>query len=143
MTTLELTKNEYTLSTDPEKIQWPVVHRLLLGSYWANDRPPQRTEIGAAHSMVFGIYHQGTQVGFARVITDQAIMAWLLDVIIDENHRGKGLGTWLVGSIVALPELQGLRRFMLTTADAHGLYRKFGFEVVAEPGILMERRANG
>lgn len=92
------------------------------------------------HSLVFGVYHDSRQIGFARVITDQAIVAWLLDVIIDEEYRGRGIGTWLVEFIVAHPDLQGLKRFMLATNDAHSLYEKFGFITVTDPGNLMEKK---
>ena len=130
----------YNISTDPSRFDIALIHRWLSEqSYWARGIPRDVVERSIEGSLSFGIYHQTQgQVGFARVITDRATFAYLADVFVLEAHRGKGLSKRLMQAIVDHPDLQGLRRWMLGTRDAHGLYAQFGFgPVVAER--LMER----
>jgi len=134
----EWQRGEFTLSTDPSRIDLDAVHGYLSTSYWAPGIPKELVARSIAHSLAFGIYHGTAQVGFARVITDRATFAYLADVFVLERYRGRGLAKWMMEVIVAHPELQGLRRWMLATRDAHGLYRHHGFEPVADPGALMQ-----
>jgi len=132
----------YTISDDPARLDLGAVHRYLSQeSYWARGLPRETLERSITGSLCFGVYREtGEQVGFARVITDRATFAWLADVFVLTAHRGRGLSKWLMETILAHPELQRLRRFMLATWDAHGLYRQFGFAEPARPDRLMERR---
>ena len=134
----EWRRGEFTISTDPSRLDLDVIHGFLCRSYWAAGRTRERVAYTIEHSVPFGLYHSSGQVGFARVVTDHVTVAYLADVFVLEPHRGKGLGIWLVATIVGAPELQKLRRWILGTRDAHGLYRRFGF-VEPEPGILMEK----
>lgn len=132
---------EYSLSDDPGKIDLDVVHAFLTRSYWSEgiSRDLVARAIGA--SMCYGIYGSASgagQVGFARVITDAATFAYLCDVYVLEAHRGRGLSKALVAFVLGDPRLQGLRRFMLMTRDAHGLYERFGFRPMADPSRCME-----
>lgn len=124
---MELYKDGYTLTTIKEKIDRETVHNFLKTSYWAEGIPRETVERSIQNSLCFSILHDDELVGFGRVITDHATFAYLADVFVLELHRGKGLSKWLVDSIMSYPSLQGLRRFMLATRDAHGLYRKYGF----------------
>ena len=121
------TKEDFTISTDKRRIDVNYVHNFLRTSYWAENIPMDVVQRSIRGSLCFGIYNEETQIGFARVITDEATFAYLADVFIDEDYRGRGLSKWLVETILSYPTLQGLRRFMLATRDAHGLYREFGF----------------
>ena len=125
---MEIIKEYYKLTTNKERIDISYVHRSLGNTYWAKNIPLQTVQSAINNSICFSVFHKGEQVGFARVITDSATFAYLCDVFIDEQHQGKGLGKWLVETIVQYAPLQGLRRFMLATKDAHGLYKHFGFE---------------
>jgi N-acetylglutamate synthase-like GNAT family acetyltransferase len=129
----------YEVSTDPARIDLDYVHRYLSQqSYWAGAIPRDVVARSVANALSFGLYAaDGAQVGFARVITDRATFAWLADVFIDPAQQGLGLGKALMDLIVAHPDLQGLRRFMLVTADAHGLYERYGFTAVENPERLM------
>lgn len=129
----------YAVSTDPARIDLDYVHRYLSQeSYWAGAIPRDVVARSVANALSFGLYApDGAQVGFARVITDKATFAWLADVFIDPGQQGLGLGKGLMDAIVAHPDLQGLRRFMLVTADAHGLYERYGFTAVENPERLM------
>lgn len=137
----EWLRDPYCISTAPERLDLDVIHGFLSRSYWATGRSRERVERSIAHSLPFGLYQrqaqQFAQVGFARVITDYSTFAYLADVFVLEAHRGRGLGVWLVETVLALPELAGAR-WMLGTHDAHELYRKFGFEE-APPGRIMRR----
>ncbi|HYE03575.1 MAG TPA: GNAT family N-acetyltransferase, partial [Phycisphaerales bacterium] len=115
------------------------VHAYLSRSYWAAGVPIEVVRRAAAHSLCFGVYHADGQVGFARVITDRATFAYLSDVFVLEAYRGRGLSKWLVETILAHPDLRGLRRFCLLTRDAHGLYARYGFRPLADPRRYMER----
>jgi GNAT superfamily N-acetyltransferase len=129
----------YEVSTDPARIDLDYVHRYLSReSYWAGAIPRDVVARSVANALSFGLYApDGAQVGFARVVTDRATFAWLADVFIDPGQQGLGLGKGLMDAIIAHPDLQGLRRFMLATADAHGLYERYGFTAVENPERLM------
>ena len=132
--------NTYDISTDPSRLQLDAIHAYLNRSYWSPGIPRDVVARAIAHSMCFGLYQGESQVGFARVVTDKASFAYLADVYVLEAHRGQGLSKRLVGEILAHPDLQGLRRFLLATADAHGLYSQFGFNALARPQNMMELR---
>lgn len=134
----EWQRGEYTISTDPARIDLAAVQRYLSRSYWAAGIPIEVVARCIAGSLVFGVYRGKEQVGLARAITDRATFAYLADVYILEEHRGRGLSKWLMEVIRAHPELQGLRRWLLATRDAHRLYAQFGFQPVARPESLME-----
>ncbi len=132
-------RDGYEISTDRERVDVDVVHAFLQRSYWAPDIGREVVERSIAGSLVFGVYDAaGAQVGFARVITDYATFAYMADVFVHEDERGSGIGVWLVETIVGHPALQGMRVFRLATADAHGLYEKFGFRRLAHPERMME-----
>ncbi|MGQ0600745.1 MAG: GNAT family N-acetyltransferase [Anaerolineales bacterium] len=134
-------RDAFTLSTDKTKLNVTLIHDYLSQhSYWAQGRSAEVVRNSIEHSLCFGVYRGEEQVGFARVVTDYATFAWLCDVFILESVRGHGLGKWLIESIVAHPQLQGLRRFMLATRDAHELYRRYGgFETLQAPEKWMEK----
>ena len=136
--TTEWTRGEYTISTDPGRIDLDVVHGFLTTCYWAEGIPREVVARSIAHSLCFGLYHDGGQIGFARVISDLATFGYLGDVFVLEAFRGRGLARWLMEVIHAHPELQGFRRWVLLTRDAHGLYEKVGFKKVAAPERYME-----
>jgi GNAT superfamily N-acetyltransferase len=129
---------EYQMSTDRQRIDIAAVHAFLTQSYWSPGIPRGVVERAIENSLCFGVYFGAQQVGFARVITDKATFAYLADVFIIESHRGKGLSKWLMEFVTAHEELQGLRRFLLATKDAHALYAKFGFEALGNPSRIME-----
>jgi GNAT superfamily N-acetyltransferase len=135
----EWTRGDFTISTEPGRLDLDVVHRFLAGSYWAEDIPRDVMERSIANSLPFGLYERAEQVGFARVVTDWAVFAILMDVFVLERCRGQGLGVWLVEVATTLPELRGLRLFMLRTVDAHELYRRFGFSEPSRADHIMER----
>ena len=137
--TTEWTRDGFTISTDPSRIDLDVVHGFLTASYWARGIPRDVVRRSIEHSMCFGLYHEGRQIGFARVITDRATFAYLGDVFVLDAWRGRGLAGWLLDVIQAHPELQGLRRWVLLTRDAHALYRKSGWTALAVPDRYMER----
>ena len=120
----------YEISTSRDRLDIARVHRFLsTEAYWSPGVAREVVERSIANSLPFGVYTaDGEQVGFARVVTDYATFAWLADVYIEEAHRGHGLGKRLVAEVLEHPDLQGLRRWMLGTADAHELYRRFGFD---------------
>ncbi|MBQ0958290.1 GNAT family N-acetyltransferase [Ideonella sp. 4Y11] len=128
------------VSDDPARIDLDAVHAFLSRSYWSPGIAREKVARAIAHSMCFGVYDDGAQVGFARVITDRSSFAYLADVYVLESHRGRGLARQLLGAITGHPELQGLRRWLLATRDAHALYRLFGFGPPAAPDRLMEWR---
>ena len=132
-------RDGFEISTDPAKLDIGVVHSFLTNCYWAKGIPLATVLRSIEHSLCFGVYKASRQVGFARVITDHATYAYLADVFIVEEHRGKGLSRWLMECIVGHPELQGLRRWALVTQDAHELYEQFGFELLRNPQRWMER----
>jgi GNAT superfamily N-acetyltransferase len=127
------------VSDDPARLDFDVVHGYLTRSYWSPGIARDRVERAARHSLAFGLYDAGVQIGYARVVTDRTTFAYLADVFVLEAHRGRGLGVFLVESVLGHPEVQGLRRWMLATRDAHGLYARFGFTALADPATMMER----
>jgi GNAT superfamily N-acetyltransferase len=128
------------LSTDPARLDRALIHEFLSGqSYWATGVPRAVIERAIEHSLCFGVYRDGTQVAFARVVTDRATFAYLSDVFVQPADRGAGIGKWMLGSILRHPDLQGLRRFILATRDAHELYARFGFAPLANPARFLER----
>jgi GNAT superfamily N-acetyltransferase len=131
-------KGDFEISTDPARIDVDLVHEFLTASYWAQGIPVETVRRSIENSISFGIYHGGQQVGFARIISDLATFAYLADVFVLPTHRGRGLSRWLMECIVGHPDLQGLRRWMLATRDAHGLYAQFGFTAVKKPERWME-----
>ena len=129
---------DFEISTDPARIDVAVVHDFLTNCYWAKGISLELVQRSLQHSICFSIFHGNAQIGFARVITDRATFAYLADVFVLESHRGQGLSKWLMECIQSHPDLQGLRRWMLATRDAHGLYRQFGFHELASPERFME-----
>lgn len=131
-------KDGFVISTDERRLDRDAIHEFLKGSYWAAGIPRDVLDRSIDHALCFGLYDGSRQIGFARVITDRATFAYLSDVYVLEEYRGRGLATWLMEAVLEHPDLQGLRRWMLATQDAHGLYRKVGFRDLAHPERLME-----
>jgi GNAT superfamily N-acetyltransferase len=141
MPAYEAHQGNYTLSTDKARLDLEAIYLFLnQTAYWAKGRSLEMVKKSIENSLCFGIYDvDGHQVGFARVVTDFAAFAWVCDVFILEEYRGKGLGKWLVQSLVEHPELKSLKRILLVTTDAHELYRQYGgFKPLAEPVKWME-----
>ncbi|WP_038361857.1 GNAT family N-acetyltransferase [Bosea sp. UNC402CLCol] len=129
----------YEISTDAGRLDIAVIHRFLSEeSYWARGVPRSTVEKAVANSLCFGVYAGAAQIGLARVVTDKATFALLADVFILKEHRGKGLSKWLMQSVIEHDDLQGLRRLLLLTSDAHGLYSQFGFGPLGAPSRFME-----
>lgn len=128
----------YTISTDKNKLDIKIIHEFLSNSYWAKNIPIEIVKRSIENSLCFGVYHKEALVGFARVISDFATFAYLGDVFILEEHRGKGLSKILMKEVFSHPQLQGLRRFCLGTRDAHKLYEQFGFHQIKKPELWME-----
>ena len=135
---MEWTRDRLTVTTDKARLDRSVIHAFLRTSYWAENIPLSVVDKAIDNSLCFGLLDEDRQIGFARVITDSATFAYLADVFVLPEHRGRGLGTWLVECTVSHPELQGLRRRLLGTRDAHGLYEKFGFTPLRRPQTFME-----
>lgn len=132
-------RGEIFISTDGSLLNLDLIHNFLTHSYWAFGIPPETVARSIENSLCFGIYESDRQVGFARVLSDYATYAYLADVFVLEEHRGRGLGNWLMECIVAHPALQGLRRWSLVTRDAHKLYARFGFTQLEAADRWMER----
>ena len=133
-------KGEYTISTDRGRLDLALIHRFISEeSYWGKGRRAEVVRRSIENSLPFGVYRGAEQVGFARVVTDYATFAWLADVFVVEAHRGRGLSKWLMETIISHPDLQGFRRWVLATKDAHELYRRFGFRDLHRPERWMER----
>jgi GNAT superfamily N-acetyltransferase len=136
----EWRRGDYTVSTDPARLDVAAIHEFLsTRSYWAQGRDFETVRRAVENSLPFGVYHGARQVGFARVVTDYATFAWLADVYVLEEFRGAGLGKWLVEVVLSHPGLQNLRRWILGTRDAHELYRRFGFREVEQPQFYMHK----
>ncbi len=129
----------YEISTDQDRLDVEVVFRFLSEeSYWSPGIPRDVVERSINNSLCFGVYHGEVQVGFARIVTDKATFALVAEVFIVEAHRGKGLSKWLLHEVMGHPDLQGLRRLLLLTSDAHSLYAQFGFTEIGNPWRFME-----
>ena len=135
---MELTKDEYSITTDRKRLDLDAIHAFISRSFWAEGIPKETMAKAIANSLCFGVFDGPSQVGFARVVTDRATYAYLCDVYVLESHRARGLGKWLIEAVMAHPDLQGLRRFQLVTRDAHGLYARYGFDTPAHPERHME-----
>ena len=136
---MEINRDQFTISTDLSRLDMNAVYDFLSRSYWAKTRPRERTNLAFANSFVFGLYEGSRMIGMARVITDFSIVAYLCDVFIHEEFRGRGLGKWLMQSMFEHPDLKHIRRWLLATDDAHGLYQQFGFEQLPEVEKWMQR----
>jgi GNAT superfamily N-acetyltransferase len=132
-------RGDLLISTDPRLLDMALIHDFLANrSYWALGRPLEVARRSLDNSLCFGLYEGGKQVGFTRVVTDRATFAWLCDVFVLEPYRGRGLSKWLIECVMGHPDLQGLRRLLLGTRDAHGLYQRYGFTQLADPARFME-----
>jgi GNAT superfamily N-acetyltransferase len=134
----DLSNGQYSITTDPDRLDIDAIHEYLSRSFWAEGIPKDTVARSVANSLCFGLLDGGRQVGLARVVTDRATYAYLCDVYVLESHRGLGLGKWLIETVMAHPDLQGLRRFQLVTRDAHGLYSRHGFDAPLHPERHME-----
>jgi GNAT superfamily N-acetyltransferase len=135
---MERSRGNCRVTCDLQYLDRDFVATFLASTYWAQDIPRDVVERSLDGSICFSLLDGSRQIGFARVISDKATFAYLCDVFVLPEHRGKGLGTWLVECIIAHPDLQGLRRWMLVTRDAHDVYKKFGFTALARPEGVME-----
>lgn len=135
---INLTQGAYRISDAHEELDLAAIHAWLTQSYWSPGIPLATVARAIENSLCFGLYHESGQIGFARVVSDYATFAYLCDVYVLEAHRGQGLSKWMMHCVMQHPQLQGLRRFMLATLDAHGLYQQFGFTAPGNPSRLME-----
>jgi GNAT superfamily N-acetyltransferase len=132
-------KGDYLISTDPARLNIPLIHDFISNhSYWGQGRNIQTVQRALNNSLNFGLYKHDEQVGFARVVTDYCTFAWLADVFVVEDQRGTGLSKWLMEVIISHPQLVNMRRWLLATKDAHGLYTQFGFKPLLQPERWME-----
>jgi GNAT superfamily N-acetyltransferase len=137
---LEWQRGEFSISTDRDRLNIPVIHKFLSEeSYWAQGRTMETVNRSIDNSLNFGLYNGQQQIGFARVVTDYATFAWLADVFVLNAYRRQGLGKWLVEVVLSHPQLQKFRRWVLSTKDAHEIYRQFGFIELKRPERWMER----
>lgn len=133
-------RGEFLISTDRARLDLPAIHDFLSKhAYWSRNIPYETVARAVASSLNFGLYHQDEQVGYARIVSDYATVAYLGDVFVQEAYRGQGLAKWLISTVMAHPNLQGLRRWILLTQDAHGLYAHSGWQPIAAPHRWMER----
>ncbi len=130
--------DNFLISTDPTLLDVDAICDFLTRAYWAQGRPRERTERAIKNSLVFGVYEGSRQIGVARVISDYSIFAYLCDVFIHEDYRGHGLGKWLMQTIFSHPDLKDIRRWVLVTNDAHGLYKQYGFTSIEDPEHWMQ-----
>jgi GNAT superfamily N-acetyltransferase len=136
---MEWVRDQFTISCDPARLDRAVITEFLASSYWGKGIPAEVVAKSIEHSLCFALLDGDRQIGFARVMSDRATFAYLADVFVLPEYRGAGLGKWLIECVTSHPELQGLRRWLLGTRDAHGLYRQFGFAALKKPEFLMER----
>ena len=136
---IEIHRDDFIISTDNARLDLDAVVDLLSHAYWTTGRTRETIVHSIQHSLVFGLYDGKRQIGLARVVSDYATFAWLCDVFIDEEYRGRGLAKWLMETVTGHPDLQGLKRFLLVTRDAHGLYAQFGWKPLSSPDRWMER----
>ncbi len=132
-------QDDFFISADPALLQPGEIHAYLTRSYWATGRSLEAVERSLEHSLCLGLYHGARQIGLCRIVSDFTIFAYLCDVYVLEEYRGQGLGKQLIAAAVAYPELQTVRRWMLATRDAHGLYSQYGFSALSAPERWMER----
>ena len=130
---LETHREQFTISTDPSRLDVNAITDMLSRAYWAEGRSSEMISRYLQHSLTFGLYDGSRQIGLARVVSDYTTFAWLCDVFIHEDYRGQGLGKWLIETVHSHPDLQGLRRWMLATRDAHDLYRQYGWVPLDPP----------
>ena len=131
--------SRYRISTEQSELDFDVIYEFIANTYWANNIPKSTLKKAIEHSLCFGVYDPDNQlVGFARLITDRATFAYLADVFVIESHQGKGISKQLIETIVKHPEVVGLRRMVLATRDAHGLYAQYGFTAIDNPEIFMQ-----
>ena len=128
-----------TISTDKSKLNIKLIHEFLTKSYWAEGRTFEQVKISIENSICWGMYQNNEQIGFARVLTDSAVVAYLMDVFITEKHRGNGYSKMLLNEILAHKDLQSVGKWVLATKDAHDLYKQFGFKEIENPERLMSR----
>lgn len=133
----EYCKEEFLISTNKMKIQTDIVYSFLTKSYWAEGISFDTVKKSIKNSMCFGVYHNNKQIGFARVITDYTRLAYLCDIFIIEEYRGRRLSKWLMETILSHSKLKNIKSWMLSTKDAHGLYEKFGFKIPEDPKRVM------
>lgn len=136
---MECKRDNFTISDDPTRIDLEAICDFLSRAYWAETRTRDVIEKSIQFSLNFGIYEGDRQIGFARVVTDRAIFAYLCDVFIHEDYRGRSLGKWMMECVMMHPDLQGMKRWCLLTRDAHGLYNQFGFSELGDPSRWMEK----
>lgn len=137
-TAWEMRRGRHWVTTDPEKLDMEVVYGYLSRAYWCEQIPRPTLERALRHSLCFSLFEGERQVGLVRCVTDYTTFAYLCDVFVLESHQGRGLGTWMMQCVMQHPDLQGLRRWHLTTRDAHALYRKYGFVPLSKPERHME-----
>jgi len=139
MAVLEWERGEFQVTTDQERLDLAMIHGFLAEhSEWARAIPRPALEKSVRNSLCFGVFHEDKQIGLARIISDYSTIAYLGDVFVVPEYRGQGLAKWLMECVLSHPELQNLRRWVLVTEDAHGLYRKYGFTQLARPEGFME-----
>jgi GNAT superfamily N-acetyltransferase len=136
---IETHRDQFMISTDPNKLDVDAIADMLTRAYWAKGRTHDMIARYIQHSLTFGVYDGARQIGLARVVSDYTTFAWLCDVFIHEDYRGHGIGKWLIETVHSHPDLQGLRRWMLATRDAHGLYEQFGWTLIDHPERWMHR----
>lgn len=136
---LEYVKDNFVVSTDKSKLDVEATHDFLTNSYWSKGVTFEKVKRSIQNCLTYGVYDCGKQIGFARVTTDYTYFAYIADLYIIEDYRGQGLSKWLMECILANPELQNLRSWMLATKDAHGLYEKYGFKKLEDPSRYMKR----
>jgi GNAT superfamily N-acetyltransferase len=135
---MEWRQGEYVITDDPARVDLDALHAFLVTAYWCEGIPREIVERSVRNSLNFPLFHGSRQVGFARVVTDRATFAWVADVYVLPEERGRGLAKWLMSVVTGHPSLAGLRRWTLATRDAHGLYQQFGFTPPAKPERMME-----
>jgi len=135
---MEWKQGEFTITDSQDDLNIETIHSFLRETYWAKGIPISIVEKALKNSLCFGLFHNSRQIGFARAITDRAAIAYMADVFVLPAFRGRGLGKWLVSCVLAHPELQGLRRWILVTLDAHGVYEQNGFAALRKPESFME-----
>lgn len=136
---IHIQQGDFSISTDKSKLDLQAIHHFLSKeSYWSQNIPFETVKTASENSLAFGVYHQQKQIGYARIVSDYATVAYLGDVYILPEFRGQGLSKWLMATIMNHPNLQGLRRWILLTADAHGLYKQYGWTEITKPDRWME-----